>query len=589
MAVVPEPEELKEPMSDAPNNELRAIFQDGNAPSLESVVKETRQRMDQEAGRDLARERAELSQRLRTGRIDPEHKPLLDLAAVVGFGCLLLGAASMAFTTGVHPASLGLMGLGALLLGGYAAMDWARVRRLVTSRSALYSANLAITLSMLLAILVVTNLLANRYFHVFDFTAQQLNSLSPQSAQLMKTLKESGREITVTAFYPKDAEHRQAVRILEEIFSRYTVRNPHIKFSIVDPDINKKLAEEKGVTKAFTILFEAGNNETRINSFDEPSITSAFLKVTSPESKVVYFITGHNEYRITNDEQDGLDKLNEYLGRENLVVKELSIPKENGIPADAAAVALIRPAITPLQNQEFAALKDYLDRGGNLMVLVEPFQAPEVVAWLEPYGIKVRQDMVIDLESNYFNEATTPILMPAEGDHPLLPVTVMTSAGEAGLPDALVTPSARSLELGSGKATWTPLYGTGSIVSFGETRQNSDTPSFTEGEDIPGPLVVVAAGQMQGTETGGRLLIAGDAQWLTNDNISREFNRDFAVNSLAWLVGSEQQIAIRPKEFNTQKANLKGSALQLVSATIFGIPVLVACLGVAVWWRRRTW
>lgn len=576
-------------MSDAPNNELRAIFNDGGRPSLESVVNETRQRMDQETGKDLGRERAELAQRLRTGRVGPENKPLLDLAGVVGLGCILLGAASMAFTTGVHPASLGLVGLGILLLGAYAVMDWGNVRRMLTSRSTMYSANLSITLGILLGIVVVVNLLANRYYQVMDLTQTQINSLSPQSIELMKTLRESGREITVTAFYPKDADSRTAVRVLEDTFARYVQRNPQIKFAVVDPDVNKKLAEDKGITKAFTILFEAGENETRINSFDEPSITGAFMKVTNPESKVIYFMTGHNEFRTTSEDNDGLKKLGEFLGKENFLIKELSIPKENGVPADAAAVVLIRPTVTPLQNQETTALRDYLDRGGNLMVLIEPFQAPEVAAWLQEYGLQARTDMVIDTDSNEFNEATVPILEPFDAEHPLIPMAVMTSEGESGIPLGVVTPSARSLSLSSGKATWTPLYGTASVASFGETDQNSDAPSFTDGTDIPGPLTIFAAGQISGSEVGGRLFVGGDAQWLTNANIAKQSNRDFAVNSIAWLVGSEQQIAIRPKLASNDRANLKGNDLQVVSATIFGIPILVAAMGVAIWWRRRTW
>lgn len=580
-------------MSDTPNSELRALFSDGAAPPLESVVNETRSRMEAEGGRerlDLSKERADLARRLRTGRPTPENRPLLDLAGITGGGCLLLGLASLAFTTGVHPASLGLIGIGAVLLAVFAIMDRARVAALLSARSTVYGANLSITLSVLLGILVVTNLLATRYYTVIDLTGNQLNSLSPQSIELLNRLKDSGREITITAFYPKDADHRAANRILEDTFARYTIRNPHLKFAIVDPDVNRKLAEEKGITKAFTILFEAGNNETRIQTFDEPSITGALLKVTNPESKVVYFVVGHNELRITSDDNEGLSRLTEYLGRENLVVKELSLPKENGVPADAAAVVLARPSVTPLQNQELKALKDYVGRGGNLLVLVEPFQAPEVAAWLAEYGITPRQDMVLDLDSNYFNEPTTPILSAnEEADHPLLPELVMTRSGEVGLTAGIVAPSARSLELSNGGGfTWTPLFGTASVASYGKTDPNASDPSFADG-DIPGPLTVIAAAERSADAGGGRIVVAGEAQWLTNANIAKEFNRDFAVNALTWLVGSEHQIAIRPKEFNLERANLQGGALRLVSATIFGIPVLVAAMGIAVWWRRRTW
>ncbi|MEO7994179.1 MAG: GldG family protein [bacterium] len=595
-----------------PHSDLRAIFQNEASPSLESVVNETRTRMakDQPAGKappkaptnELARERAELADRLRTGKAGTgDNKPLFDLAGTVGFGCLLLGFASMAFTTGVHPASLVLLGLGVILCAVWVFSDLERVQRIVSSRGAIYSTNLGFTIVMLAAILVVTNMLANRYFTTFDLTTNKINSLSPQSIELLGKLKESGREITITAFYPKDAVHRDAIHALETVFGRYTHLNDKVKFNIVDPDINAKLAADKGITVPGTILFEGGANTARINSMTEPAITGALLKVTNPESKIVYFVAGHNELGLTNDSDDGLTKLAEQLEHENLVVKELSIPKENGIPADAAAVIVARPTDVPLQTREIDALTDYVDRGGNVMVTLDPHQAPEVTGWLKGYGVTAREDRVIDPEDNEFDEPTIPILLPVEGNHPLLPDRVMSSSGVEGLDPGVVAPSARSLDLAANsRLDWTPLYATGSLLSFGETDPNAATPAFTEGTDPQGPLTIIAAGQPKATEsddpaaadtapTGGRLLVAGDAHWMSNGQISKAHNRDLAVNAVDWLVGSEGQIAIRPKMPNMERASIKGNSINLVLGTIFGIPILVAGAGVAVWWKRRSW
>ncbi|HYE79799.1 MAG TPA: GldG family protein [bacterium] len=564
-------------MSDpSSHSDLRALMQ-GETPPLEAVVNETRARMD-----PMAQERAELASRLRTGQVNPQdNRPLLELAGIVGGGCILLGFASMAFTTGVHPASLGLVGLGALLVGGYAVADWARVKRVLSARSTLYSANLGVTVGVLLAILVVINLLANRYYHVIDLTANGLNSLSPQSLDLLEKLRESGREIQITAFYPKDKAHKEEIRAIETVYARYTKENPHLKFSIVDPDINANLAREKGITVPGTFLFEAGENSTKINSLQEPEITGALLRVTNPESKVVYFVVGHNEFPIEGSGNDGLETLATLLGHENLVVKPLSIPREGTVPVDAAAVVLVAPREIPLQLRELAALDEYLARGGNLMVLLEPNTAPEVKGWLAGYGIRVRDDIVIDPTHHAFDEPTAALLLPLESQHPLVPSPMVADA-------TLLTPSARSLEMVQGKAAWTPLYSTEDELSFGET--NPSGVLEWDAADPRGPLTVVAAGQLNGLEKGGRLFVAGDADWLSNNHIAQPFhNQDFAVNAVAWLVGSDDQIAIRPKLPNQSKVDLTGAAEKIVVGTVFGIPLVVAAAGVLVWWKRRSW
>lgn len=560
------------------HSDLRSLVQGGDntTPSLEAVVNETRSRMD-----PMAQERAELADRLRTGKVSAQdNRPLLELAGIVGAGCLLLGFASMAFTVGVHPASIGLAGLGALLAGGYAAADWQRVKGILTSRNALYSANLSVTVGVLFAILVVVNMLANRYYTVFDLTSNGINSLSPQSLELLKKLKDQNREITITAFYPKDQANKDDLRAMETVFGRYTHEHPRLNFSIVDPDVHAALAKEKNITVPGTILFESGDNSTRIVSLGEREITGALLKVTDPETKIVYFVTGHNEYSTDDNAKDGLATLAEILDTENLVVKQLSIPQAEHVPADAAAVILVSPQSTPLQVRELNALDEYLARGGNLMVLLEPFSAPEVVQWLAGYGLTVRADMVIDTEFKDFDD-TSPVLAPLEGDHPLLPTLAAAAPG-------IVTPSARSLDPTNGKATWTPLYATEGPISFGET--DTSKLEYTEGTDTVGPLSVVVAGVLKSTDgKGGRLFVAGDADWITNNSLAKFNNQDFAVNSIAWLVGSEDQIAIRPGLPNLARVQFKGNSEKFMMGTVFGIPLVVAFGGVLIWWKRRSW
>jgi ABC-type uncharacterized transport system involved in gliding motility auxiliary subunit len=65
-------------------------------------------------------------------------------------------------------------------------------------------------------------------------------------------------------------------------------------------------------------------------------------------------------------------------------------------------------------------------------------------------------------------------------------------------------------------------------------------------------------------------------------------NRDFFMNSVGWLAGSDDLAAIRPKP-PEQRPLFLGTAQRntIIFGTVILIPLLVLVAGGLVWWGRR--
>jgi hypothetical protein len=102
-------------------------------------------------------------------------------------------------------------------------------------------------------------------------------------------------------------------------------------------------------------------------------------------------------------------------------------------------------------------------------------------------------------------------------------------------------------------------------------------------------LVVAAHGKyMEATGKDFNLIVAGDADFLGNQLLYQNLNRDLVLNSIASLAGEKDLISIVAKEAQTTKLNMTDTAFYLF-IFCFAIPVPLLLLGssVTLWMRRR--
>ena len=149
----------------------------------------------------------------------------------------------------------------------------------------------------------------------------------------------------------------------------------------------------------------------------EGQITAAIGSMMAGEDRLVYFLEGHNEIDISQS-------LIERFIKGGYTVRTLSLLKETEVPEDAVTLVINGPE-NDLSAEEVAAVKRYVERGGNLIMMasVDISETPNYDALMEEYGVEMTEGSVVEgdyyyvynqipfaiLPDNVYHEITDPI------------------------------------------------------------------------------------------------------------------------------------------------------------------------------------
>jgi ABC-type uncharacterized transport system involved in gliding motility auxiliary subunit len=333
-----------------------------------------------------------------------------------------------------------------------------------------------------------------------------------------------------------------------------------------------------------------------VDELTEEAVTNALVKLTRREKKKVYLLTGHNERPAEGEDaggDQGFQFAREALQNENYVVESLLLAQKGDVPADADVVVTAGPT-RPFLPEELDALKRYLEKGGSLLVLIDPRAQTNLYDALAGYGVELGDDVVVDRVQGLFGRPVSPFA----AEYPPHPIT-------AGLREPTLFHVARSVQpRGEAGPALSVLVRT-SAESWAE--RDLDV-FFKEGKaelgpnDLKGPVPLAVAGQLQlatppaaegaspeeAKAPTARLVVVGDSDFATNGLLRQFRNRDFFVNSVNWLLGDVEAISVRPDASRASRLQLTPRQFaQLRYLSLFVLPQAIAVLGVVVWWRRR--
>lgn len=496
----------------------------------------------------------------------------------LGFGILAIILLTAALGTGYLPQASrpGEMVVRGLQYAGYAAMalyvitlavlKQAEIKQAVTHKHTASGANATLQIVAVLAILTAVNWWGTRYHQRVDLTENKQYSLSEQSIKIVKGLKEP---VDVTLFVKSGDPYSEN---LEKLWEQYEYQNPDkLKLDTIDVDKNPMAARANKVTAYGTTVLHRGERQTTITGSQEQDLTSALLKVTQSGQKVVYFTTGHGELAYDKADKDGLSYAKDALEKQNYKIDTLLLIGKKDIPSDAAMVVVAGPT-KPFSDDERAALKSYIDKGGRVFLSLQPQSDAKLEPLAKDFGILVHNDIVLDPTMNVGDLAA-----PVANKFPFHTIT-------QGLQAAYFTGSrslAKADKLPTG-VNITPLVET-SAGAWGETNFMERQIAFNPG-DNKGPLPVILLAE----KDKGRLIVSGNTQFIANANYVNLNNGDLFLNALNWMADEENLIAIPPKDNQPKTVDLLPWQYQGV---FFGcvvlLPLSLLLAAGFVWWKRR--
>jgi hypothetical protein len=326
----------------------------------------------------------------------------------------------------------------------------------------------------------------------------------------------------------------------------------------------------------------------------EQALTKSLLALVRPDRLSACFLQGHGEPDV--GPASPIARFTEYIARQNVTVSPLTLGSADQIPAECEALVIIAPQ-TDLTEREAEILRNFWEKGGRLLVLLDPkASTPRLTGLLRGASIVPRDDRVLRILNNPLLGNVTGIWRTVTGE--FLPNNAVTKR-LAGL-NIILPGETQSLALdeeqsrGSGILLW-PLI-VAAEAFWGESEYITDEKAgvhYEEGRDAGYPVYVAAAASRGGVNddrveiASAKMVVVGSCEFAL-DAVLTPQGLDFLLSSMNWLLDRGQLTGVMPKTVQNFSLNLSDQQLGTLTLwIIIVIPGAAALCGGIAWWRRR--
>lgn len=443
-----------------------------------------------------------------------------------------------------------------------------------------------------IAILVVINLIIGQFNKSFDFTKDDMFSLSDETKSVIDNIDTDINVYTLFATNSSDA----VIGRVNQVIDQYSQSSPHIKVENRDlylhPDFAKKYASEDTSVSINSIIVECGSKFKVIGYSDyysnngtlnlESALTSALQYVNMEVAPTVYFVTGHGEPNNSN-----FTSLNDQLNIANYTSATVNLLSEE-IPQDCK-VLVLTPVDRDYSQAEIEKVLNYLNNDGSVFMLlggVDTAKCPNLMSIASTYGLT--------LDDGYIYEGQ-------ESSYMVYPYAVLPELREHDINKSLISKNYHTIAVACQSVVNTELQKQG--LKFEPILSTSDEAYIKTGDntsvnkekgDKEGPFniaVAVTDSTYTDKEHTTKLIVSGCSYYFidpSTDSMVNNGNSTFMVNGINWLNNNSDSIYIAPKSLESSSIVVdagSASAIKLISWVV--IPAVLFIAGFVVWVTRR--
>lgn len=425
--------------------------------------------------------------------------------------------------------------------------------------------------SLLVALLLLSMNLAYKYNVQLDLSNNNSNSLHEESIKLLNKLH---GPLALTAFMADLPVQRGAVT---ELVAKYKRLYPQVTLNFIDPSAHPEQSRQLGIEHSGEMLVEYNNKTEKISQINEQALSNAIARLSLSEEGWIVSLQGHGEADLFGLANFDLAEFNRLLQDKGYRTINLELQATGQVPTNTSFLMVAAPR-NEISDKELEIILDYIRKGGNLLWLTEkalPAQFAELL------GISTRPGTVVDAAAADLGIDTPGIAVAS--NHPQHDISDQ-------LDGPVLLPMAVALTAGQSNIDWetTPLLATGAR-SWNETGalKGQISRDNTMGEVI-GPLNMALAMTRPVKEREQRVIIVGDADFLSNAYLGNGQNQRFGLAMAHWLAANEHLVAIPPRPVQDQAFHWQPLTMALVTSTLLILlPLLLLLGGFITYYRRK--
>ncbi|MBC8489943.1 MAG: Gldg family protein [Bacteroidetes bacterium] len=481
---------------------------------------------------------------------------------------------------------------------------------------------------LVIAILIVVNVLSDKFFFRLDFTADQRYTLSKATENILRSLDEP---VTVTAYFTEDLPPNLAVtkRDFKDLLLEYaSVSKGMVLYEFINPNedqaseqkafqsgiqpvlVTSREKDEATQKKVFMGAVVQMGEESEAIPFIQPgaameyALSTSIKKLSVTAKPIVGLLQGHGE--------PSPGAMSQVMTSLSILYQVEPVNLDDSLTdlSKFITIAIISPRDT-IPEKDFQMLDNYLAQGGNLFIAMDrvegdltTIQGKSVETglerWLSDKGLIVENNFIVDANcgnvgvqqrQGMFN-FTTPVKFP------YLPIIVTFEDHPVtkGLEQVLMPFASSITYTGDTSYFYMPIAKTSDKSGTQSTPVYFDINKKWTDNDFPMSNLVVGAvlqGKLSGDAESGIVLFSDGqfpvngegrgAQQLSQDNVS------LMVNSIDWLSDDTGLIDLRTKGVTSRPLDqIEDGKKALLKWLNFLLPIiLILIYGIIRMQRKR--
>jgi len=432
----------------------------------------------------------------------------------------------------------------------------------------------SITIILVTLIIILINHLSLEVRMAKDFTKDKLHTLSQQSQHLINNLKAPLK----LELFAKRSDWDRYYSLLRQ----YESESKKITVKLHDIETSPTLVQQKGIKENGTLLLSFMGRELIAPIKNELDITNLILKAQKEKRLKIYYTIGHKEIDRNVSGNLGAKYFYDKVFQSNYILKPIDLLKQSSIPMEADLLMILAPR-TGFLEKEINSLKQYLERGGNVLALLPPMFFDEdlttLLELIKSYGVEVENKLALDrLSTMQGADASMPIITNFDLSHPI----------SKGFSSRVLFPISSSLKENKAENIKTTVIA--KTTAFPGSWAESDLKNINTGkvffngdQDTKGPINLMIASVH--AKFNSKLVIGSSVQMISNAYKSQSPNFNLMLNSIAWLTDDEGIISLNRPGLNEEVIIMSASELSLIFYfSILFLPFVFFALGI---WMYR--
>jgi ABC-type uncharacterized transport system involved in gliding motility auxiliary subunit len=410
----------------------------------------------------------------------------------------------------------------------------------------------------------------------WDLTSGQRNSLSDATRNVLNNMK---GPIKVTAYAStRDAAQGNLRQLIADFVAPYQRAKPDVTLQFIDPTNNPNETKAANVRVDGELIVTYGSRSEHLTGLSEQSMANMLQRLLRGKEQQVGYLIGHGEPSLDGRANFDLGSFGQQLSIKGFRIAPLNLAVAPEVPDNISVLVLTSPR-APLQKGEVSKIRTYLERGGNLLWLIDQGSLNGLEPIAEYLGLTLSPGVVIDPFGVKLGAAPTTAIGVAYGMHPITDSFTLNT----------VFPFARKIETKPENGDWhaTRLVEVAQSGWLEVDDINKDL-RYDQGRDVPGPITIAVALERKVKDKDQRVTLVGGSGFLANAFVGNGGNVDLGVNTLNWLAQDENLITIQPRATVDSQLKLTQGGLNLLGFMFLVlVPAIFLFTGGMIWWRRR--